>query len=140
MAKTDPEKEKEAGQVAACVEVLAVFAQINPRGEKIARQAKEGDDADQGTFSGVYNVRRSGRQVQIASADLMAAEKVCKNRATATLDDCRKALKPFAKLNEDSRVEDPNTPILAFPGVDGRAVPITNAMIVKIRDLYESLA
>jgi hypothetical protein len=141
MAKTETDKEKEAGQIAACVDVLAVFAAISPSGEKIAYRGREDEEPDpKKLFSGVYNIRRGGRQVQITSADIAAAEKVVKNRSSATLEDCRKALRPFAKLNEDTRVEDPATPILAFPGVDGQAIPITNAMIVKVRDLYDSLA
>jgi hypothetical protein len=131
MAKAQ-EQDQEKEQIAQCQRVLAVFARISPRGEMRANTQKE-DGPVTPQFSGAYVVTRCHRTCTITAGDIKAAAD-CLTKPV-TLADCQKALRPFAKLPVDLRVEDPAAPIYIFGGSDDEPVEITNTVIEQAQML-----
>jgi len=135
MAKTMDKdaKGQEAAEIEFCKAALLPFSRISPQGDRRAVFVGADGAEKKPEFTGNYRINRSRRQVTIAGADIEAAA-ACVT-GSPTLDECRKAIKPFAKLPVDLRVEDPKAAIYAFPAVDGGEVAITNAMIETAQEL-----
>ncbi len=81
-----------------------------------------------------YKINRCGQQAEITPAHIEEA-RACIADATATLDRCRKALKPLANLPKDFRVTDSQQVIYSFRGRDGKYLGICNAQIDRARQL-----
>jgi len=131
MAKSEINNQQ--SEIDAAKAALSPFARISPKGGRVAVVKKEGD-AQEPEFTGSYTISRARRQAVITEADILLAAK-CVEDARAPLDQCLKALRPFAKLPVDLRIEDPKAAVYAFPALDSGEVAITNAMIEAAQEL-----
>lgn len=126
---------EQAAAVQACKTLLAVLGSISTLGERIASNA-EAVAAGKPESTGSYRLNRSGDDdAEITAADIRLAAETAAS-ATATLEDCRKALTPLAALPLDGRVVGgENAPLYVFPDGKGGTVTISNAQIRAAKKL-----
>lgn len=126
MANANPEeqakvKAAETAQIAACKAALEPLANIMAPDETAGEKRR---------------INRCGNQAVITDAHIEEARKV-RAKPTATLKECREALKPLASLPTDFRVEDKTAPLYKFKGLDGAMFPISIHDIETARQLSQ---
>lgn len=131
MAKTDTTKqiepaERDKAAIDDCKSALGPLANL----------AVPDPTTDPATKSvpATYRINRCGEQCEITPADIEEA-RACIADPAATLERCRAALRPLAKLPRDFRVTDPLQVLYSFRGRDGKYIGISHSQIDRARRL-----
>lgn len=126
-----------AEAIGAARQALKPFAGISLKGDRRAVNVKEDGPGDTAGFTGTYVITRLRHSATITAADIQAAQDALE-RSDTDLAVLRKAIRPFAKIPKDERIEDPNQALYVLPGKEGDPIAITNAMIEAARNVLEA--